>query len=128
MGVKSMQVSSVTNFGRSGLSDWLIQRVSAVILLLYIVCHSAIILSTPEMSYAQWRDLFAGTTMRIFSLLTLMALCAHAWIGMWTVATDYLTTRMMGSKATFVRLVFLVGCLAVLAVYFIWGVIILWSL
>ena len=79
------------------------------------------------MSYAQWRDLFAGTTMRIFSLLTLLALCAHAWIGMWTVATDYLTTRMMGSKATLVRLVFLVGCIAVLAVYFIWGVIILWS-
>ncbi len=127
MDVKSMQVSSVTNFGRSGLSDWLIQRVSAVILLLYIVCHSAIILNTPEMTYALWRDLFAGTTMRIFSLLTLLALCAHAWIGMWTVATDYLTTRMMGSKATLVRLVFLIGCLAVLAVYFIWGVIILWS-
>jgi len=53
MGMKNMQVSSVTNFGRSGLSDWLIQRVSAVILLLYIVCHSAIILSTPKMSYAQ---------------------------------------------------------------------------
>jgi succinate dehydrogenase / fumarate reductase membrane anchor subunit len=127
MGMKNMQVSSVTNFGRSGLSDWLIQRVSAVILLLYVVCHSAIILSTPEMSYAQWRDLFAGTTMRIFSLLTLLALCAHAWIGMWTVATDYLTRRMMGSKATLVRLVFLVGCIAVLAIYFIWGVIILWS-
>jgi len=127
MGMKNMQVSSVTNFGRSGLSDWLIQRVSAVILLLYIVCHTAIILSTPEISYAQWRDLFVGTTMRIFSLITLLALCAHAWIGMWTVATDYLTTRMMGSKATLVRLVFLVGCIAVLAVYFIWGVIILWS-
>lgn len=120
-------VTSVTNFGRSGLYDWLIQRVSAVILLLYVLCHGAIILSTPDMSYGMWRELFAGTSMRIFSLLTLAALCAHAWIGMWTVATDYFTTRMMGAKATLVRVLFLILCVAVLAVYFIWGIIILWS-
>ena len=120
-------VTSVTNFGRSGLSDWLTQRISAVILLLYVLCHEAIILTTPEMNYAQWRDLFAGTFMRIFSLLTLVALCAHAWIGMWTVATDYMTTRMMGSRATLLRLLFLILCVGVLAVYFIWGIMILWS-
>ena len=122
-----MRVSSVTSFGRSGLYDWLIQRVSAVILLLYILCHAAIILSTPETIYSQWRDLFAGTSMRVFSLFALVSLCAHAWIGMWTVATDYLTVRMMGTSATVVRLLFLLLCLGVLAVYFIWGVMILWS-
>ncbi|MFT5321154.1 MAG: succinate dehydrogenase / fumarate reductase membrane anchor subunit [Pseudohongiellaceae bacterium] len=120
-------VTSVTNFGRSGLSDWLTQRISAVILLLYVLCLGAIILTTPEMSYAQWRGLFTGTFMRIFSLLTLVALCAHAWIGMWTVATDYMTTRMMGSRATVIRLLFLILCVGVLAVYFIWGIMILWS-
>lgn len=120
-------VTSVTNFGRSGLSDWLTQRISAVILLLYVLCHGTIILTTPEMDYAQWRDLFAGTFMRIFSLLTLVALCAHAWIGMWTVATDYMTTRMMGSRATLLRLLFFILCVGVLAVYFIWAIMILWS-
>ena len=127
MGMKNMQVSSVTNFGRSGLSDWLIQRVSAVILLLYIVCHSAIILSTPEMSYAQWRDLFAGTTMRIFSLLTLLALCAHAWIGMWTISTDYLTTRHAGKYGTIIRLFFQFGCALLTLIYLLWGIEIFWS-
>ena len=34
-------VRSVTSFGRSGLSDWLVQRVSGVILLAYFLCIGA---------------------------------------------------------------------------------------
>ena len=120
-------VTSVTSLGRNGLYDWLVQRISAVVVLLYVLCHAAIILTTPDMTFETWQALFAGTTMRIFSLITLIALCAHAWIGIWTVATDYLTTRMLGPKGTVVRLVFLVFCAGVLAVYFLWGVMILWS-
>jgi len=120
-------VTSVTSFGRSGLSDWLIQRVSAVVVLLYVLCHVAIILNRPDMDYISWRALFADTYMKIFSLITLVALSAHAWIGMWTVATDYLTTRMLGARATFWRLLFLVICIAALLVYLIWGIMILWS-
>jgi succinate dehydrogenase / fumarate reductase membrane anchor subunit len=120
-------VTNVTSFGRSGLSDWLVQRVSAVVILLYVICHAAIIINTPDMDYLQWRTLFADPVMKIFSLITLVALCAHAWIGMWTVATDYLTTRMLGEKATFVRFLFLVICIGVLVVYLLWGIMILWS-
>ena len=120
-------VTNVTSFGRSGLSDWLVQRISAVVILLYVICHAAIIINTPDMDYLQWRTLFADPVMKIFSLITLVALCAHAWIGMWTVATDYLTTRMLGEKATFVRFLFLVICIGVLLVYLLWGIMILWS-
>ncbi len=120
-------VTNVTSFGRSGLSDWLVQRVSAVVILLYVICHAAIIINTPDMDYLQWHALFADPVMKIFSLITLVALCAHAWIGMWTVATDYLTMRMLGEKATFVRFIFLVICIGVLVVYLLWGIMILWS-
>jgi succinate dehydrogenase / fumarate reductase membrane anchor subunit len=120
-------VTSVTSFGRSGLSDWLVQRVSAVIILLYVLCHAAIIVATPEIDYIKWRALFADPAMKIFSLITLLALCAHAWIGMWTIATDYLTTHMIGSSATIVRVLFLLICIGVLVVYLLWGIMILWS-
>lgn len=120
-------VTPVTSFGRSGLYDWLIQRISAVILLLYVFCHAAILVHNPHIGYTEWRALFADPVMKIFSVITLAALCAHAWIGMWTVATDYLTTRMLGERATFIRLLFQVICLGVLVVYFLWGVMILWS-
>ena len=120
-------VTNVAIFGRSGLFDWVVQRISAVVILLYVLCHAAIILSTPEMDFVRWRALFADTGMRIFSLVTLAALCAHAWIGIWTIATDYLIARMLGPKATFIRFLFLLICLGITAVYFIWGIMILWS-
>jgi len=120
-------VTNVTSFGRNGLYDWLVQRISAVVILLYVLCHAGILISVPDMDYIQWRALFADTGMRIFSLITLAALCAHAWIGIWTVATDYLTTRMMGPSATFIRFLFLMVCLGATVVYFLWGIMILWS-
>ena len=120
-------VTNVTSFGRSGLYDWLVQRLSAVVILLYVLCHAAIILNTPDMDYVRWSVLFADTGMRIFSLITLAALCAHGWIGLWTIATDYLTIRMLGSKAAFIRILFLLICLGATVLYFVWGIIILWS-
>jgi len=120
-------VTNVLSLGRSGLYDWVIQRLSAVIILLYVLCHAAIMIGNPEMTYSDWRGLFANTTMRIFSLVTLLALCAHAWVGIWTIATDYLTTRMLGAKATAIRFIFLMICLCATVVYLIWGIMIFWS-
>ena len=84
-------VTNVTSFGRSGLSDWLVQRVSAVFLLLYVLFLVYVFISKPDMQFQEWQALFANNAVRIFSLIALLSLCAHAWIGMWTIATDYLT-------------------------------------
>ncbi len=120
-------VTSVTNLSRSGLSDWIIQRVSAVLLAAYTVCILGSLLMNPEMDYEAWRALFDSNLMRVFSLITLAALCAHAWIGMWIVSTDYMTSLQFGKSATFIRLVFQVGIVLIVAVYLIWGVQIFWS-
>ena len=121
-------VSSVTNFGRSGLSDWLVQRISAIVLLAYVLYLGGLILFTPELDFTQWRAVFAPLWMKIFSLLALISLCAHAWIGMWTVGTDYLTTRMLGRWGTVLRLLYQLGCLTLIFVYFIWTIQILWGI
>jgi len=121
-------VSSITGLGRSGLSDWLVQRVSAVVLLAYLLFLVAYICTSDALTYEQWRGLFAQIWMRVFSLAALLSLCAHAWIGMWTISTDYFTARMLGAAATGIRLLFQLGCLAVLLCYFIWCVQILWSI
>jgi succinate dehydrogenase / fumarate reductase membrane anchor subunit len=51
----------------------------------------------------------------------------HGWIGMWTISTDYLTSRLMGSKATLIRVVFQLGCVLLTLLYLVWGVEILWG-
>jgi succinate dehydrogenase / fumarate reductase membrane anchor subunit len=118
-------VKAVTSFGRSGVSDWLVQRVSAVILLAYFAYLAAVLLG--GVTYSEWNALFDATWMRIFSLMALLALAAHAWIGMWSVLTDYLTERLMGTKGNVLRIGAQLLVSGALFVYVIWGVQILWG-
>lgn len=120
-------VSQVTSFGRNGVSDWLIQRVSAVILLIYSVVVVALVLPESQVTYEFWLGLFSRPWMQIFTLIALLATCAHAWIGMWTVGTDYLRIHTMGSGANGVRFVYQMICMLILLVYLIWGIKILWG-
>lgn len=121
-------VKNVTSFGRSGVSDWVVQRISAVVLGIYFAGLLGFMLLSPDLGYAEWQALFSATWMRIASLAALLSLCAHAWIGMWTIATDYLTNDFFGSAGTTLRLVFQSACLLLIFVYLVWGVQILWGL
>ncbi|NCF16791.1 MAG: succinate dehydrogenase, hydrophobic membrane anchor protein [Haliea sp.] len=118
-------VRSVTSFGRSGLSDWLVQRVSAVIILAWFMCIGGTLMGGVD--YTQWKTIFDGTSMRVFTLLAILSLAAHAWIGMWAVGTDYLTERLMGPRGNVLRLAYQIGCSLVIFVYVIWGIQILWG-
>ncbi|MCV6613350.1 MAG: succinate dehydrogenase, hydrophobic membrane anchor protein, partial [Cellvibrionaceae bacterium] len=81
----------------------------------------------PELDYETWKALYSTLWMRVFSLLTLISIAAHAWIGLWCVLTDYLTTRLVGKKATVLR-VFLQMVLGLVTVtYVVWGIEILWG-
>jgi succinate dehydrogenase / fumarate reductase membrane anchor subunit len=113
-------VASVTNFGRSGVYDWLMQRVSAVVLGLYVLFMIGFFVMTPHVTYENWHNLFACTSMKVFSLLAILSLGAHAWIGLWTVSTDYM-------KNGIARFVFQAACGLVMFIYVVWGIQILWG-
>lgn len=118
-------VTAVTSMGRSGLYDWLMQRVSAVILLTYFVLLLINVLAAP--SFAEWSALFDATWMKVFSLMALLSLGMHAWVGLWAVLTDYVTVRMMGAKANILRGILQVLCGITLFTYMVWGIQILWG-
>ena len=113
-------VTSVTNLGKNGVSDWLMQRLSAVVLAAYTVFIIGYLLLNPGLTYVQWSGLFDLTWVRIFSLLSLLSLGAHAWVGLWTVSTDYI-------KPTGLRLLFQSVVVTALFVYVVWGIQILWG-
>lgn len=120
-------VTTITSFGRSGTYDWLIQRVSAVVLAAYTLFIVGFIFLSDDFSYESWSALFEQRWMRIFSLVALLSTVAHAWIGLWSVLTDYITNRLMGGKATFLRLVLEVLLAAVAVFYVVWGIEIFWG-
>lgn len=129
-----VMVRAVTNFGRSGVSDWLVQRVSALILLAYIV----FLLSAVGcgVDYQQWQHLFSRTSVQVFSTIALLATVAHAWIGAWSVLTDYVTDRFfklefgidLSGKAVVLRLALVVFTILLMVAYTLWGIKILWGM
>ena len=118
-------VTAVTSMGRSGLYDWLMQRVTAVILLAYFLFIAGVLLGGVD--YAAWKALFSQTWVRIFSLMALLSLGIHAWVGMWSVVTDYLTERMMGQTGNVLRFLAQVVCGLAMFTYVVWGIQILWG-
>jgi succinate dehydrogenase / fumarate reductase membrane anchor subunit len=119
--------TQITSFASNGVSDWLVQRVTAYILAVYTVVVVAYLVMQPEVTYLGWQGFMTQTWMQIFTLMALLATCAHAWIGMWTVGTDYLREHLMGKKANLLRTIYLIGCVLVTIVYLVWGLQILWG-
>ena len=120
-------VTQVTSFSRNGVSDWLVQRITAVVVAVYSLVLVGYLAYQSGVTYQQWSDLFSQTWMQVFTLITLLATCAHAWIGMWTAGTDYLRVHTTGESADTLRFIYQITCMLVLVVYLIWGVKILWG-
>ena len=118
-------VTAVTSLSRSGLSDWLVQRVTAAILFAFFAFTAFKV--GGGVTYAEWSALFAQTWMKIFALLAALSLAAHAWIGMWGVFTDYLTERLMGPKGNVLRIGLQLVTSLALVVYVIWAIQIIWA-
>jgi succinate dehydrogenase / fumarate reductase, membrane anchor subunit len=121
-------VTSVTSFGRSGLYDWLIQRVGGVVMAAYTIFLVSYLLLNPDLTFEQWKSLYSQLWMRVFTLVTLLSFISHAWIGLWAVLTDYLTVRLLGNKATFLRIFAQLILGAVAVTYLVWGVEIIWGM
>jgi succinate dehydrogenase / fumarate reductase membrane anchor subunit len=102
-----------------GLRDWLAQRVSAVVLLTYTLLLIGAVLFTRDLDYGSWAGMFSTVWMKVATLLAVLALIWHAWVGVRDIYMDYI-------KPTGVRLVLQVATVVALVGYAIWAVIILW--
>ncbi len=121
-------VTSVTNLGRSGLADFLLQRLTAVILGLYTLCVGGFFATTPVMDHARLAGFFSAPLMRAFTTLAVASLVAHAWIGMWTIGTDYVRRHYFGRAHTVFLAVYQLFCLAVIFAYVVWPLTVIWGL
>ena len=124
-------VTNVTSFGRSGLSDFVLQRVSALVIGAYGIAIVGFV-AAGDVSHASLAAFLGGMTMRWFSTAAVVALGVHAWIGMWTVGTDYIRQHAfgagLGGSAFGLRLIYQFGCVAAIVVYMAWSLTIIWGL
>jgi succinate dehydrogenase / fumarate reductase, membrane anchor subunit len=103
-----------------GLTDWLIQRLSAVVMVVYTVLMLGVALWHGGVDYALWRVLFDDGVFKVASFLFMVALLYHAWIGMRDIFMDYI-------KPVGVRLTLEVVTVIVLVGYLGWSLQLLWG-
>lgn len=120
-------VTQATNLGRSGTFDFIMQRFTSVILLAYLLTVVGFLLCNSGLDYATWKAFFTPIWMKVFSSAAILSVVVHAWAGLWAVVTDYMTTRMMGAKATALRLLAQAGYSLILFYYLVWGLQIVWG-
>ena len=75
---------------------WYTQRYSAILLLCYVIYLANFIYFQNDITFFSWSNFFLSFQMRLFTSLTFVVLVIHAFIGLWTVGTDYLTQRTLG--------------------------------
>ncbi|MFT4693943.1 MAG: succinate dehydrogenase / fumarate reductase membrane anchor subunit [Francisella sp.] len=88
---------AITSLTSSGIKDFFVQRVTAVIITLYFgyLFIEALCLShSGQLNYDSWHNLFIGSSaISFFKVATLMAYLAvffHAWVGIWIICSDYI--------------------------------------
>nr|WP_218959620.1 MULTISPECIES: succinate dehydrogenase, hydrophobic membrane anchor protein [unclassified Cupriavidus] len=93
-----------------GLKDWLAQRVTAVIMVVFTVVLAIAFLLSNGASYEAWAGLFANQWMKIITFLTILSLLYHAWIGVRDIWMDYVKPMAVRLVLQVLTILWLVGC------------------
>jgi len=75
---------------RSGLSEWILQRVTAVYLALFVLYILAVSIATDLSNYVLWKQWIGQGMVRLLVAGALVSVALHAWVGIRSVALDYI--------------------------------------
>jgi succinate dehydrogenase / fumarate reductase membrane anchor subunit len=113
-------VKHVSSFGRNGVHDFLLIRATAIVLTLYTLYMCSFFLFSSKVDYLTWHQFFGSVFTKMFTMLALLSVLIHAWIGLWQVLTDYIKPALLRGVLQF-------GVIVVLFGYFFSGLFILWG-
>ena len=109
----------VDRTSRRGYRDWFVQRITALLSGTYAIFVIVFLLVHHPISYSQSHALFTHLIMKIFTLIVIFSILWHAWIGMWTIFTDYVKNKPIRLALETLVFLLLVG-------YFVWAIEFLW--
>jgi len=97
-----------------GFKDWLIQRITAVIMVIFTLVLLVGFFINPhnDVLYVQWSSLFSHPVMQILTFLTFASLCFHAWIGIRDIWMDYVKPVSIRLTLHILTILWLLGCIA----------------
>ena len=108
--------------GHYGLRDWLVQRITAVLMVIFtIVVLAQLIFAKGEIGYELWAGIFADQWMKFVTFGVIVALAWHVWVGVRNVWMDYVKSVGLRLTLHVATLIWLVGCAG-------WAFQVLWRL
>lgn len=75
------------------ITEWWLQRISAVVIAVYVLLVIALLLVNGAPNAAQWQGLFANMGFKLATLLALVAVAYHGLVGALHVWPDYVKSR-----------------------------------
>ena len=67
------------------------QRVTAVVMVVYTLFFLSVLLGLPQVDYAHWKALWELPVMRYATVLFVVSVLLHAWVGVRNIFMDYVT-------------------------------------
>lgn len=104
-----------------GLRDWLAQRITAVVMAVYSLLMVLVFIRLPVLDFPHWKALWGLAAMRFATVLFLLCVYYHAWIGLRDIIMDYI-------KDAGLRLTLYVIIIGALVCYALWSIQILWGM
>ncbi|PTT75453.1 succinate dehydrogenase, hydrophobic membrane anchor protein, partial [Pelomonas sp. HMWF004] len=104
-----------------GLRDWLAQRITAVVMAVFTAVLLAQLLMPGALGYDRWAAIFSQQWMKLLTLVTILSLAYHAWVGMRDIWMDYVKPVGVRLALQVLTIVWLLGCAG-------WAIQVLWRL
>jgi succinate dehydrogenase / fumarate reductase, membrane anchor subunit len=119
--VSDMAVKRIVVGAHYGFRDWIIQRVTAVVMAVYTIVFLGMLAINNPTGYEAWKDMFTVPVFRFFTFITLLSLFYHAWIGIRDIWMDYVKPVALRFILEAVTALVLIGY-AGWAIQILWGV------
>jgi succinate dehydrogenase / fumarate reductase membrane anchor subunit len=103
-----------------GLGDWLLQRLTAVVMAGYTAFVVLALVTHRPLNYPAWKSIFSEMWFQVGTMLFVAALLYHAWVGMRDILMDYVHSTALRLTAQF-------AVAFVLLFYLVWTAAILWG-
>jgi len=102
-----------------GVGNFLLQRLTALILVVFVAILAVRVVAAGPLDYVAWASLFVPIWMKVLTLVALLALLYHAWIGMKDIWMDYVKPVSVRLTLQTLTALWLLACA-------VWSVQILW--
>lgn len=111
---------------RRGVVDFLLQRLSAVIIGIYVLHVVVVFILNDGIDHQSLVRYFSSPYAKLLLSITVLSIVIHGWVGMWTIGTDYLRQYSLGAAANVVRRIYEVLIALTLVAYMAWMLVWVW--